>query len=360
MTVTVIFPGAPFGSPAFSCILILPSKFSIFYGFIFKKLVFFEHLSYNDHVTANPLPMNDVRRQPKGGGMESTMQEFSSCKQAIQSCLDTKTFAVAHLYHDEKPMAMHIHDSYEIYFSISGGKQFLIDNRFYDINPGDIFFINQFESHYLTQIDQAIHERILLSIYPDFLKGLSTQQTDLDYCFHTRSIPSPHRVRMSEPEQKRFIYFIHRLTQGTGFGSDIVERAVFSELMVFLNQLFYRHGKKEEEEALAGPARHRQVDDILRYINQNIQNNLTIEELSKHFYLSASYLCRIFKSATGMTINKYITAKRITLSKALLAEGCSVNEACERCGFGDYSNFLKAFTKAVGISPKKYAQFNSV
>lgn len=285
------------------------------------------------------------------------MREFSSCKQAIQTCLDTKTFALAHLYNDEKPMAMHIHDSYEIYFSISGGKQFLIDNRFYDICPGDIFFINQFESHYVTQIEQAVHERILLSVYPDFLKSLSTKKTDLDYCFHTRDISSPHRVRLSEEEQKRFIFYIHRLSSNVGFGSDITDRAIFSEMMVFLNKTFYNHENKEPEHA--APSYHSQVDDILSYINQNIQNPLTIEDLSNHFYLSPSYLCRIFKSSTGMTINKYITAKRITLSKALLTEGSSVSEACERCGFNDYSNFLKAFTKAVGISPKKYAQFNS-
>lgn len=284
------------------------------------------------------------------------MKEFSSCRQAIQTCLDTKSFAIAHLYNDEKPMSMHIHDSYEIYFSISGGKQFLIDNRFYDIRPGDIFFINQFESHYLTQIDQQVHERILVSIYPDFLKELSTPDTDLDYCFHTRSIPSPHRARLSEEEQKRFIYFIHRLSTASGFGADITERAIFSEMMVFLNRRFYGQGKKEEEEQLSY---HSQVDDILTYINQNIQNPLTIEDLSNHFYISASYLCRIFKSTTGMTINKYITAKRISLSKSLLSDGSSVSETCEKCGFNDYSNFLKAFTKAVGISPKKYAQFNS-
>ena len=49
-------------------------------------------------------------------------------------------------------MDIHIHDCYEIYYSISGGKQFLIDNRFYNFNPGDIFFINQYESHYISQI----------------------------------------------------------------------------------------------------------------------------------------------------------------------------------------------------------------
>ena len=78
------------------------------------------------------------------------MKEYSSCKSAIQSCIENKSFAVAHLYNDERPMDMHIHDCYEIYYSISGGKQFLIDNRFYDIQPGDIFFINQYESHYLS------------------------------------------------------------------------------------------------------------------------------------------------------------------------------------------------------------------
>ena len=68
------------------------------------------------------------------------MKEFNSCRAAMDFCISKQYFSVAHLYSNEKPMSMHIHDCYEIYFSISGGKQFLIDNRFYDIQPGDIFF----------------------------------------------------------------------------------------------------------------------------------------------------------------------------------------------------------------------------
>ena len=101
------------------------------------------------------------------------------------------------------------------------------------------------------------------------------------------------------------------------------------------------------------------MDAILSYINSHIGEPLTLAGLSAHFFMSTSYLCRIFKEATGTTINKYITAKRITLSKSLLDQGYSVSEACEVCGFNDYSNYLRAFTKAVGISPKKYAQFHS-
>lgn len=127
--------------------------------------------------------------------------------------------------------------------------------------------------------------------------------------------------------------------------------------MVFLNNAYHNESQKKNVENQT--QYHTQVDEILTFINQNIQSELTIDLLAAHFYLSSSYLCRIFKATTGTTINKYITAKRITISKALLSEGYSVNEACEQCGFRDYSNYLKAFRKAVGISPKKYTQLGA-
>ncbi len=285
------------------------------------------------------------------------MKEFTSCRLATQYCIDNKYFAVAHLYKDDKPMDMHIHDCYEIYYSISGGKQFLIDNRFYDIEPGDIFFINQYESHYLTQVDTGVHERIVISIFPDYLQSLSSPDTDLSHCFTYREDGVPHKLHFDAEMSKRFIYLIHKITDTNGFGSDLTERCAFTELMVFLNKTFYQNGHSVPAEITV--TNHAQVDDILTYINRHISEELTLDALSTHFYLSSSYLCRIFKSTTGTTINKYITARRITIAKALLNEGFSVTEACEKCGFNDYSNFLKAFTKAVGISPKKYAQFNT-
>ena len=285
------------------------------------------------------------------------MKEFTSCRLATQYCIDNKYFAVAHLYKDDKPMDMHIHDCYEIYYSISGGKQFLIDNRFYDIEPGDIFFINQYESHYLTQVDTGVHERIVISIFPDYLQSLSSPDTDLSHCLTYREDGVPHKLHFDAEMSKRFIYLIHKITDTNGFGSDLTERCAFTELMVFLNKTFYQNGHSVPAEITV--TNHAQVDDILTYINRHISEELTLDALSAHFYLSSSYLCRIFKSTTGTTINKYITARRITIAKALLNEGFSVTEACEKCGFNDYSNFLKAFTKAVGISPNKYAQFNT-
>lgn len=282
------------------------------------------------------------------------MQEYTSCKAAISHCLETKTFAVAHLYQDEKTMNIHIHDCYEIFYSISGGKQFLINNKFYDIKPGDLFVINQFESHYLSQIDQTVLERIVLSVHPDYVKALSTPQTNLDICFTERPKQFSHRISLTKEQQKRYMYFINKITSNSGYGNDIIEKSAFMELLVLLNSFYYISTQKES--TISTYTYNHQVEEMISFINQHIQEPITIEILAKHFYLSDSYICRMFKSATGTTINKYMIARRISIAKSLLASGLNVNDVCEQCGFRDYSNFLKAFTRAVGISPKKYAQ----
>lgn len=288
------------------------------------------------------------------------MKKFSSCKASIDFCLSEKYFAIAHLYFEEKTMNFHIHDCYEIYYSISGGKQFLIDNKTYSISPGDIFFINQYESHHLTQIDDEEHERIVISIHPDFLKQLSTENTPLDKCFSYRNKDFSHKISLDKDQQQRFLYFIHKLTSISGYAEDVMERAIFSELMVYLNSSFNTKLELAKEESISFNYQYdEQVRQILDYINQNIAGPITIEQLANYFYLSKSYICRIFKQVTGTTINKYLTARRISIAKSLLSEGVLVNEVYEKCGFKDYSNFLKSFTKAVGVSPKKYALYNS-
>ena len=280
------------------------------------------------------------------------MEELYSNKRAIEQCIASQTFSIAHLYSEEKVMDMHIHDCYEIYYSISGGRQFLIDNRFYAIEPGDIFIINQYESHKITQIDKMVHERIIVSIHPDYIKRFSTADTDLDACFSQRDENFSHKISLNKEQQKRFLYYINKITNANGFGHDIIEQAAFMELMVLISNTLQTNASHRRNSYVY----NHQVDDILSYINRNISSPVTIEQLAGEFFLSESYICRIFKSATGTTINKYICARRISIAKSLLNEGLSVTEAYEKSGFTDYSNFYKAFTKAVGISPKKYAQ----
>jgi len=329
---------------------IIQNQIIYFYSNISQNIAYLEQLDYNK-------PKNPVFQNKSWKGY--IMEELTSCRQAIENCLATHTFSIAHLYKEEKAMDMHIHDCYELYYSISGGRQFLIDNRFYSIASGDLFIINQYESHKLTQIDSCVHERIVLSIHPEYVKTLSTAETDLDYCFSHREGEISHKLSLSKEQQKRFLYFVGKMLSAKGYAHDIIEQAAFMELLSLINYLFKtscrRQPAKTPDKELSGYKYNRQVDDILSYINRNISAPITIDTLAGEFFLSESYICRIFKSATGTTINKYITARRISIAKALLNEGAGVGEAFEKSGFADYSNFFKAFTKAVGISPKKYA-----
>ncbi|NLE24144.1 MAG: AraC family transcriptional regulator, partial [Clostridiaceae bacterium] len=58
---------------------------------------------------------------------------------------------------------------------------------------------------------------------------------------------------------------------------------------------------------------------------------------------------------TGYTPHEYITLKRLITSKELLRSGMSISDVCIECGFNNYSNFIRSFTNAFNISPKKYA-----
>ncbi len=282
------------------------------------------------------------------------MKEFTSCKESINNCIKNKYFSIAHLHTEEETMSIHIHDCYEIYYSISGGKQFLIDNKLYDINAGDLFVINPFESHYVSQINKMIHERIVISIHPDFLKSISTNKTDLSYCFTHRDENFSHKIELDKEQQNRFIYFINKITSTEGFGSDMIEYSSFIELITYLTKTFVDN----EDSLLSCYKYHNQIQEIIGYINDNVIENITIKNLAEHFFLSESYICRIFKLSTGTTINKYITARRISIAKSMLSNGLSINDVYIQCGFNDYSNFLKSFKKAVGISPKKYSTFS--
>lgn len=286
------------------------------------------------------------------------MQIYHSYMDTFKAAVASQTFAICDLQHIKLPMNIDTTGCYKIFFFLSGNKRFHIDNFAYDVAPGDLYFVNQREWHYFSQVEnEENHKRFVIFIYPDYIKKLCTAQTDLCTCFQRRENCRTHRLALPSKEQEKFLYFIRKASSGEAFGQDLLDMSLFLELMVFANRVYCQ--KSDQPAAAREPVHYqsKQIYQIVTYINQHITEDLSLELLSKQFYLSASYLCRIFKSSTGTTIHQYITAKRITLAKDLLTQGYSVTDACNLSGFKDYNGFLKSFVTAVGIPPKKYAQF---
>ncbi|WP_243154802.1 helix-turn-helix transcriptional regulator [Clostridium thermarum] len=80
----------------------------------------------------------------------------------------------------------------------------------------------------------------------------------------------------------------------------------------------------------------------INYIN-NLEEDITADDLAEKLYLSKFHLSREFKKHTFTTIHMYIVQKKLIDAKELILIKRSVTDVYRRCGFGDYSNFFRAF-----------------
>ncbi len=291
------------------------------------------------------------------------MDFYQSYTEAFQSVFETKSFSVAHLYKLNKNINIDTLGCYKLFYFVSGNKKFNIGNKTYDCKDGDLFLIPVNDYHYFSNFQNSdSHERIVCFVYPEYLKNCSSETTDLCNCFSQIEATGNYKLSLRPDEQKHFLYHMTNLSETNNYGQDLLDRSNFTKFFIFLNQLYQKHSgiKTEADSKINNLTKQstKQIDFLKSYIHQHITETLSTKVLANTLFLSPTYLCRLFKETTGTTLHKYITAQRITLAKGLLAEGVSVTDTCSACGFNDYSNFLKAFTKTVGISPKKYAQLS--
>ena len=90
---------------------------------------------------------------------------------------------------------------------------------------------------------------------------------------------------------------------------------------------------------------------IIRYINKNLDRELSIQELCDKFYISRAQLCRRFKQSTGTSVGRYISVKRLITAQNLIRQGQKPTEIFAACGYQDYSTFYRAYTHYFGHSP---------
>ncbi len=260
-------------------------------------------------------------------------------------------------YKDETLLEVdyHNHLFYEVYFFLSGRVTLIIEGKAYRLRPGDIILINNKDLHKPIIEPGEIYERYVLWIDPEYIKSLS-QDTDLSQCF---DLTSRNRFNLLRPGSEHYMMIKNIVTRlekayfSNCFGHHLLKKVYLTELLVYLNRALLDN---RDEDIEIDIAYNDKVSDIINYINDNLQNDLSLETLSSLFYVSKYHLLREFKKHNGYTIHQYIYKKRLILARVLLKEGLKVTEVSLRCGFGDYSNFIRAFKNEFGLSPKRYGK----
>ena len=121
------------------------------------------------------------------------------------------------------------------------------------------------------------------------------------------------------------------------------------EMMVQLN----RAALSNRIEYLSTTASNHKMIHVIDYLNAHLTDDITIDFLAEHFYLSRYHLMHAFKEETGYTIGNYLTTKRLLLARDQIAQGESITTACYACGFHNYSTFSRAYRKHFGCSPRE-------
>ena len=103
------------------------------------------------------------------------------------------------------------------------------------------------------------------------------------------------------------------------------------------------------------------LEKILVYIHANFSRDLTLSSISHEFFISKSYISRLFRNFLNTTLSHYIN--RIRLGNAcelLLNSNMPISEVAEKSGYSDQYYFSKVFRKFFSISPSAFRKSNTV
>lgn len=94
------------------------------------------------------------------------------------------------------------------------------------------------------------------------------------------------------------------------------------------------------------------VRKVITFVAQDIRIRHSLETLADACGYSKNHMIKVFRKETGKTPHEYITDMKIEMAKQqLLNSESSLAQISIECGFGEYINFYKAFTRAEGCAP---------
>lgn len=240
---------------------------------------------------------------------------------------------------------MHVHEDIEIYFFLRGKGYYIVEGTEYKLMPRDILIIRNAEAH-MPRIDPGEpYERLVYNVQPAFLDKVDPSGTlhRMIYDHPLGQCNAFHADDYSENVWKNIEHFIQEQTAD----SHLLRLSAMGRLISILSELAYVYEKAK----IPLPANDRLPSQIIRYVNEELFSELSLESISAHFFLSKSQLGKIFKAATGSSVWEYICIKRLIAAREMILSGYAAKDACISCGFKDYSAFWRAYKHKFNVSP---------
>lgn len=137
------------------------------------------------------------------------------------------------------------------------------------------------------------------------------------------------------------------VSQSDSFAVAKIRFHIFSVILQIIEKGYYIPGQTQNSAA------DEKIKSAIRYIQQNLTQPMSLQEIADHVGYSKHHLAREFKRFTGTTVFSLINHLRCKEAMHMMRQGMRVSEAAFACGFENMSYFTKTYKRYIGTLPKE-------
>lgn len=265
----------------------------------------------------------------------------------------------------------HFHESLELYFLLEGERFYFVDQNTYHMKEGMAILINRNQIHKTSLAENhPHHHRFLMQIESERFTSLFQQLGFSDaetfgnqYCGPAVFEAEDWQLCCSLMQAIRSeMETLQKAPYSRPMSERLVALHTLDLLMLFAENRISTEASQWKHSAqnyMVNTGMHQKVHEIAVWLQHHCTEEISLEQLSEQFYISKSYLTRIFKSVTGFTIIEYINFQRVRKAQSLLLQSqLSVTDIAEQCGFGNVTYFERVFRQLAACSPMQYRKQN--
>lgn len=198
------------------------------------------------------------------------------------------------------------------------------------------------------------NENDFYNIIASMVEEMKTGQYHIDYCVYILncivSTVKTALISLDMDEVETFGYYLRKHMEKLNTIDEF--RSWVEGIFKVVSQNRQNDNRSIINEALASK--------IKRYIDENIYNDLSLENISSALNISPYYLSRNFKVLMGMNFSEYMTEKKMICAEKLLLEAkLTVKEIAQKLGYNSIQHFIKIFKAKHVLTPKEYQKMKS-
>lgn len=281
-------------------------------------------------------------------------------RKKLQSAFQSRQYMISRdfelYFYDDRNLSKveaHSHSYYEFYFFMEGDVSMQIGKDLHPLRFGDVIVIPPGVPHRAIIHSQKLaYRRFVFWIGQDFYEHLCQVSTCysylLDYVKKTKQYIFHLDRIASNTLQSKMLRLLEEM-QADRFGKELQLTLYVDDLLLRLNRIVYEMLEPEKNSNDASL-----YANLVEYIENHLEEELSLEKLAEEFYVSKYHIAHIFKDNIGLSIHQYITKKRLLLCEEAIRAKMNITDVYQTYGFGDYSSFYRAFKKEYGISPKEF------